>query len=69
MNGVHRRRDYPAFADWFISRCFSEPHSTKGIEDGIGWALETDPETLIATAGGPVRRGRETLRGLASELR
>jgi len=24
---------------------FPEPHSTKGIEDGVGWALDTDPET------------------------
>ena len=28
MNAVHWREDYPAFADWFFSRCFSEPHST-----------------------------------------
>ena len=41
--------DYPEFAEWFISRCFPEPHSTKGIEDGIGWALDTDHETLVAT--------------------
>ena len=26
---------------------FTEPHSTKQIEDGVGWILETDPETLI----------------------
>ena len=29
--------------------CLPEPHSPKVIEDGVGWALETDPETLIAT--------------------
>src|SRR5262245_27925940 len=28
MNAVHWRRDYPEFAEWFISRCFPEPHST-----------------------------------------
>ena len=28
---------------------FTEPHSTKPIEDGVGWGLETTPETLIAT--------------------
>ncbi len=41
-------RQYRAFLDGFFERCF-EPHSTKGIEDGIGWGLETDPETLAAT--------------------
>jgi pimeloyl-ACP methyl ester carboxylesterase/predicted glycosyltransferase len=72
MNAVHWREDYPDFAQWFISRCLPEPHSTKAIEDGVGWALETDPETLIATvanedsAGRP--RGRRTLRGLAQSL-
>ena len=68
MNAVHWRQDYPEFAEWFISRCFSESHSTKGIEDGVGWALETDPETLIATALGEMHSDRRTLRALAREF-
>ena len=68
MNPVQWRRDYPQFADWFISRCFSEPHSTKGVEDGVGWALDTDPETLGATATGHIHRDRPTLRSLARNL-
>ena len=52
INAVHWRRDYPGFCEWFISRCLPEPRSTKAIEDGVGWALETDPETLVATAKG-----------------
>ena len=68
MNAVHWREDHPEFADWFISRCFPEPHSTKAIEDGVGWALDTDPETLIATALGDSQHGRRTLRGLARNL-
>ena len=42
-------RDYPAFLDFFFDRCFTEPHSTKQIEDAVGWGLETDPETLTRT--------------------
>jgi pimeloyl-ACP methyl ester carboxylesterase/predicted glycosyltransferase len=68
MNAVHWREDYPEFAQWFISRCFSEPHSSKGIEDGVGWALDTDPETLIATALGEDHRDRRTLQALAGNL-
>jgi len=68
MNANHWRQDYPAFAEWFISRCLPEPHSTKGIEDGVGWALETDPETLIATAEGGVHHRRRVLRGLAKDI-
>ena len=46
-------RDYPAFVDFFMSRIFTEPHSTKPIEDMVGWALETDAQTLIATVEAP----------------
>ena len=68
MNAIHWLEDYPGFAEWFVSRGFSEPHSTKGIEDGVGWALDTDPETLIATAQGRLLRDRHTLRDLARTI-
>jgi pimeloyl-ACP methyl ester carboxylesterase/predicted glycosyltransferase len=42
-------RDYRGFLEFFFSQMFNEPHSTKPIEDCVGWGLETDPETLIAT--------------------
>jgi pimeloyl-ACP methyl ester carboxylesterase/predicted glycosyltransferase len=42
-------RDYRGFLEFFFSQMFTEPHSTKPIEDGIGWGLETTAETLIAT--------------------
>ena len=42
-------RDYPAFLEFFLGQCFNEPHSTKPIEDGIAWGLETTPEVLIDT--------------------
>ncbi|HET7568668.1 MAG TPA: alpha/beta fold hydrolase [Gaiellaceae bacterium] len=43
-------RDYRGFLEFFFSRMFTEPHSTKPIEDCVLWGLETTPETLIATA-------------------
>jgi pimeloyl-ACP methyl ester carboxylesterase/predicted glycosyltransferase len=51
FNAVHWRKEYPVFAEWFVSRALPEPHSSKAIEDGVGWALDTIPETLIATVG------------------
>ena len=65
MNAVRWRENYPGFVEWFISRCFTEPHSTKGIDDGVEWGLDTDPETLIATGGGHIHRERRMLRELA----
>jgi pimeloyl-ACP methyl ester carboxylesterase len=41
------RRDYRGFVEFFFSQVFTEPHSTKQIEDCVGWGLETDAETLI----------------------
>ena len=32
-------RDYGGFLDFFISRMFTEPHSTKPVEDCVGWGL------------------------------
>ncbi|HEX2362359.1 MAG TPA: alpha/beta fold hydrolase [Jiangellaceae bacterium] len=45
-------RDYRSFVDFFVSTMFPEPHSTKPIEDGVGWALETTGETLVLTHQG-----------------
>jgi pimeloyl-ACP methyl ester carboxylesterase len=45
-------RDYPGFLEFFFAQCINEPHSTKQIEDCVGWALETSPEVLVDTAGG-----------------
>jgi pimeloyl-ACP methyl ester carboxylesterase/predicted glycosyltransferase len=40
-------RDWPGFLGFFFSEMFTEPHSTKQIEDGIGWGLETSPEVIL----------------------
>jgi pimeloyl-ACP methyl ester carboxylesterase/predicted glycosyltransferase len=46
-------RDYRGYLDFFFGESYSEPHSTKQIEDAIGWALETDGETLAHTIDAP----------------
>jgi pimeloyl-ACP methyl ester carboxylesterase/predicted glycosyltransferase len=43
---------YRSFLGWFFESFF-EPHSTKQIEDGIAWGLETSGATLAATHLGP----------------
>jgi pimeloyl-ACP methyl ester carboxylesterase len=52
FNAHYWRRDYEGFVEFFFSQIFSEPHSTKHIEDSVAWALETDAETLIALSTG-----------------
>jgi pimeloyl-ACP methyl ester carboxylesterase len=46
------RQDYRGFLDFFWSQGFTEPHSTKQIEDCVSWATEIGPEGLILTAEG-----------------
>jgi pimeloyl-ACP methyl ester carboxylesterase/predicted glycosyltransferase len=41
--------NYPDFAEHFVSNIFSEPHSTKQIEDGIEWAGDTTGAVLAKT--------------------
>ena len=48
-NSHHWRENYEDFLEFFFSQVFTEPHSTKQREDAVGYGLETDAETLIAT--------------------
>jgi pimeloyl-ACP methyl ester carboxylesterase len=40
---------YEDHAWFFVGQCFPEPHSTKPIEDCVGWAGETDGAVLAAS--------------------
>jgi pimeloyl-ACP methyl ester carboxylesterase/predicted glycosyltransferase len=52
-NRFHWLRDYRDWVEFFMAKMFTEPHSTKPIEDAVAWGLETDAETMIATQEGP----------------
>lgn len=67
-NAHYWRRDYPGFVEFFVGQCVPEPHSTKLVEDGVGWALEVDAETLVATNLGPCL-DEATTRALAGRVR
>jgi pimeloyl-ACP methyl ester carboxylesterase len=61
-------RDYQGYLEFFMSRMFTEPHSTKPIEDGVGWGLDTTPETLALTYLAPFMEPEEA-RELAGRVR
>ena len=61
-------RDYRGFVEFFFAKMFSEPHSTKPIEDCVGWGLETTPETLVTAQRAAVLQPREA-RALATRIR
>jgi pimeloyl-ACP methyl ester carboxylesterase/predicted glycosyltransferase len=50
FNANYWLENHRGFLEFFFSSAFSEPHSTKPIEDSVNWGLETSAETLVATA-------------------
>jgi pimeloyl-ACP methyl ester carboxylesterase len=62
-------RDYEGFLEFFFAECFSEPHSTKQIEDAVGWGLDTTADTLLASEAGAGLGSRETVLELCEQVR
>jgi pimeloyl-ACP methyl ester carboxylesterase/predicted glycosyltransferase len=60
---------YDDFLEYFFGQVFHEPHSTKPIEDCIGWGRQIDPRTLVATDLGLTACGRESFRKVCERLR
>jgi pimeloyl-ACP methyl ester carboxylesterase/predicted glycosyltransferase len=48
-NRQHWLTNYEDFAEHFVRHIYSEPHSTKQIEDGLAWAKDTDGPVLVKT--------------------
>jgi pimeloyl-ACP methyl ester carboxylesterase/predicted glycosyltransferase len=67
-NGHYWLEHYEDFLEFFFSQCFTEPHSTKQREDAVGWGLETDAETLIATQLAPRLADEESVRLLVTRI-
>jgi pimeloyl-ACP methyl ester carboxylesterase len=68
-NAHHWLQDQAGFARFFFGEAFPEPHSTRQVEEAVGWALETDPDTLVATKS-PKRRvlGADEARAAAARV-
>ena len=54
-------RNYEGFLEFFFGECFPEPHSTKQVEDAVGWGLDTTAEALLASEGGAGLESREAV--------
>jgi pimeloyl-ACP methyl ester carboxylesterase len=53
FNAEYWRRDLQGFAEFFFGEVFSEPHSSKQLDDAVEWTLQTDADTLIAIERAP----------------
>jgi pimeloyl-ACP methyl ester carboxylesterase/predicted glycosyltransferase len=68
-NARYWQRDYRGFLEFFFGQMFPEPHSTKQVEDCVGWGLETDAETLADTARGMILCRSERFAQLCARVR
>ena len=62
-------RDWPGFLEFFFTETFTEPHSTKQIEDAIGWGAQTGPETITRGMDAEWPNDRETALRLCGQVR
>jgi len=69
FNRHYWRRDYRGFLEFFAGQAFSEPHSTKQIEDMVEWGLETTAETLALTQLGAQPGSRAEVEAILSAVR
>ncbi len=63
------RRDFRGYLEHFFGQAFPEPHSTKQIDDGVDWGLDTDPETLAATKRSPASFNPESFGAMCAAIR
>jgi pimeloyl-ACP methyl ester carboxylesterase len=66
--GVYQR-DYGAFARFFFGALATEPHSTKLVEDMVGWALDGTPGAMIADADVKLNLDREGVEAICASIR
>jgi pimeloyl-ACP methyl ester carboxylesterase len=57
----HWREDWRDFVEFFFANCYSDPRSTKGWDDTVGWAMETTGEVIAAEASHPPTEGIDDL--------
>jgi len=64
LNRHYWRRDYAGFARFFFEEITSEPHSTKVIDDAVGWALDGSVDAMIADGDAAFDLDREAVEAI-----
>jgi pimeloyl-ACP methyl ester carboxylesterase len=69
LNRHYWLRDYPGFVEFFFSEMLPEPHSTKQVEDCVGWALETSAEVMLAAVDAPFTLSKQEVEEICRQVR
>ena len=59
------RQDYRAWLEFFFGKCLPEPHSTKPLEDIVGWGMDGSVDVMLAEAQAPIERDRASMEALS----
>lgn len=62
-------RDWRGFLEFFFAETFTEAHSSKQIEDAVGWGLQTDAETVLRGLDASWPNAREEALVLLEQIR
>ena len=69
LNEHYWRRDYPGFIRFFFGELTSEPHSTKVLEDIVGWGLEGSVDAMLAEGGVESPWTRDAVEAVCRDVR
>jgi pimeloyl-ACP methyl ester carboxylesterase/predicted glycosyltransferase len=61
--------DFAGFADFFFSTVFTDPHSTKQLDDALEWAGGTGADVLVDFFAAESDRSRERAREISEAVR
>jgi len=67
-NEFYWKEDFEGFVKFFFGALFSESHSTKQIEDCVGWALDIDPARLADSSRGAEAWGPRSFRAACERI-
>ena len=61
--------DSPRFARFWFEATTTEPHSTKAIEDAVGWCIDGSPEVMLAEAEAPMPPAVDEIEAICRSVR
>jgi pimeloyl-ACP methyl ester carboxylesterase len=61
-------RDWRGFVEFFFAQTFTEPHSTKQIDDAVGWGMQTDAPTILRGMDAEWANDRDSAQRLCEQV-
>ncbi len=63
-----RDRGYRSWIEFFFDQQLPEPHSTKQYDDTVGWAMDTEPDAMIAEREGRAPQSAAEVETLCAQI-